>query len=113
MYVMGFAAVHLHLLCDFVGSRGPSPEDIWPIAYFAPFSNFGTIRWAHQWPLDAWPNFAFTVVLVGYVFVRAARSGYSPVAMFSSGAERVFVETVQNRWRRIRQAASRTVSQVP
>jgi LexA-binding, inner membrane-associated putative hydrolase len=23
--------VHLHLLCDLVGSRGPSPQDLWPI----------------------------------------------------------------------------------
>jgi len=29
---------HLHLACDFVGSRGPTPDDLWPIFYFGPFS---------------------------------------------------------------------------
>ena len=97
MFVLGFVAVHLHFLCDFVGSRGPGIEDIWPIPYLAPFSRTFTLRWSGQWPLDGWQNFAFTVVLLGYVVVRAKRSGYSPVGVFSTGADRVFVETVKNR----------------
>jgi inner membrane protein len=108
--LVGFLVVHLHLLCDALGSRGPGAGDLWPIPYFAPFTKRGTIQWVHQWPLDAWPNFAFTVLLMVYVFVRAARSGYSPVAMFSAGAERVFVETVQNRWRAIRRTVFRKIS---
>jgi hypothetical protein len=28
----------LHLLCDFVGSRGPAPEDLWPVFYPGPFN---------------------------------------------------------------------------
>jgi inner membrane protein len=112
MFVVGFIAVHLHLLCDAVGSRGPGVEDLWPIPYFAPFSKRGTIQWTGQWPLDAWPNFAFTVLLLAYVFVRVVRSGYSPVAMFSRGAERAFVETAKNRWALVRRIFSRQVSEV-
>src|SRR5437773_898948 len=79
MFVVGFLAVHLHLLCDFVGSRGPDVEDIWPIAYLGPFSNHWTIQWPGQWRIDSWPNFAFTLLLLVYIFVRAARSGYFPI----------------------------------
>jgi hypothetical protein len=112
MFMIGVVAVHLHLLCDAVGSRGPGAEDLWPIPYLAPFSRHWTIQWVGQWPLDAWPNFAFTVVLLVYVFARAIRSGYSPVGMFSERADRVFVYTVKNRWRTVRRVVFRQVSQV-
>jgi inner membrane protein len=112
MFILGFIAVHLHLFCDLIGSRGPGPQDIWPIPYLAPFSSTWTLRWAGQWPLDAWPNFAFTVALLIYTFGRAVRSGYSPVKLASNGADRVFVDTIRNRWRVVRRAASRSVSPV-
>ena len=35
--LLALLVFHLHLLCDFVGSRGPAPEDLWPIFYFGPF----------------------------------------------------------------------------
>lgn len=111
LFVVGFFAVHLHLLCDAVGSRGPGAEDFWPIPYLAPFSRHWTIQWAGQWPLDAWPNFGLTVVLLFYVFARAIRSGYSPVGMFSARADRVFAYTVKNRWRAVRRVVFRQVSQ--
>jgi hypothetical protein len=28
--LLALLVFHLHLLCDLVGSRGPSPEDLWP-----------------------------------------------------------------------------------
>lgn len=99
---LGFVAVHLHLVCDLLGSRGPGLDDIWPIAYLAPFSSRGTVSWSGQWPLDAWPNVVFTAALIGYVLVRAVRAGYSVVGVFSSRADRVFVETVRHRWQIIR-----------
>jgi hypothetical protein len=52
---LGLVAVHLHLLCDVVGSRGPGADDFWPLSYLAPFSEHGTIQWPGQWPLNAWP----------------------------------------------------------
>src|SRR5205814_5169912 len=36
--IAAFASVHLHFLCDLLGSRGSGPEDFWPISYLAPFS---------------------------------------------------------------------------
>lgn len=112
VFLIGLVAVHLHLVCDAVGSRGPTAADLWPIPYLAPFSSRWTFQWAGQWPLDAWPNFAFTVVLLIYAFSRAIRSGYSPVSVFSRRADRVFVDTIKNRWHAVRRGVSRQVSQV-
>ena len=79
MFVLGLVAVHLHLLCDIVGSPGPGADDLWPLPYLAHFSERGTIQWPGQWPLNAWPNIVLTVLLIFYVLFRSVRSGYSPV----------------------------------
>lgn len=100
MFAVGILAAHLHFLCDVVGSRGPGPEDLWPLPYLAPFSQRLTIQWSGQWPLDAWPNMVFTLFLIAFAFFRAIGGGYSPVGVFGARADRVFVETVRNRWRR-------------
>jgi len=92
-----FLAVHLHLLCDLAGSRGPSPGDVWPIHYLAPFSERLTVSWAGQWPLNGWPNVVLTVVLIGVVFVQAARDGVSLVSLFSPRADAAFVAAVRKR----------------
>jgi len=92
-----FVAVHLHLLCDLVGSRGPTPGEIWPIRYLAPFSDALTVSWPGQWPLNDWPNILITIVLLAVVFVQAAREGVSPVSLFSRRADAVFVTAVRRR----------------
>jgi hypothetical protein len=99
MFVVGAVAVHLHFLCDILGSRGPGADDIWPLHYLAPFSERWTVQWSGQWPLNAGPNIAFTVLLIAYAFHRGINAGYSPVGVFSEGADRVFVQAVQARWR--------------
>ena len=101
-FCVGVMAVHLHYLCDLVGSGGPAPDDIWPIAYLAPFSDRWTFQWSGQWPLNAWPNVLLTAGLMACALYRAVRSGYSPVGVFSTAADRAFVETVQRRWRLLR-----------
>lgn len=92
-----FLAVHLHLLCDLLGSRGPSPGEIWPIRYLAPFSDALTVSWAGQWPLNGWPNILLSLILLVVVFVRAAREGVSPVSLFSLRADAAFVAAVRSR----------------
>lgn len=106
MFAVGILAVHVHLLCDLVGSRGPGVDDFWPLPYMAPFSERWTAVWSGQWELNAWPNIVFSLLLIGFAFYRAVRSGYSPVGAISPRIDRVFVETVQARWRRIRGKAS-------
>jgi inner membrane protein len=102
MFAVGLLAMHLHFLCDGVGSRGPGADDLWPLPYLAPFSRRLALQWSGQWPLDAWPNILFTLLLIAFAFYRAVGAGYSPVGVFSAGADRVFVETVRSRWRRFR-----------
>jgi len=104
-FCMGVVVVHLHYLCDLVGSRGPAPDDIWPIAYLAPLSDRWTFQWSGQWPLNAWPNLLLTACLMAYAMYRAVRSGYSPVGVIHAAADRAFVETVQRRWRMLRSSA--------
>ena len=36
--LLALLVFHVHLLCDLLGSRGPSPSDLWPIYYLGPFS---------------------------------------------------------------------------
>ena len=102
LFVIGLVVAHVHFLCDVVGSRGPGADDIWPLPYLAPLSDRLTMHWSGQWPLNAWPNIVFTLFLIGFAFFRAIVSGYSPVGVFSTGADRAFVKTVRNRWRTFR-----------
>jgi hypothetical protein len=99
VFLVGIAAVHLHFLCDIVGSRGPGADDLWPIRYLAPFSERLTVQWSGQWPLNAWPNIVFTILLLTFGFYRAIDGGYSPVGAVSARADRAFVRAVQARWR--------------
>jgi hypothetical protein len=48
--------------------------------------------------LNAWPNFAFTIVLLIATFYLAWKSGFSPMEIFSKKADRAFVNTLRNRF---------------
>jgi inner membrane protein len=96
--LLAFLVFHIHLLCDIVGSRGPTPESIWPLPYLAPLSQRWTIEWRGQWPLNAWPNIALTLLLLAVVLVRAARRGYSPVGLFSKRADAAYLIALCNAW---------------
>ena len=97
---LSFAAVHLHFACDLLGSRGNGPDDIWGIWYFAPFSTAHELTWSGQWPLVGWQNMLITAVLVVITLERAARHGYSPLAIVSPRADRELV-AVLRKWRGI------------
>jgi LexA-binding, inner membrane-associated putative hydrolase len=95
---LSFLLAHLHFLCDLIGSRGPSPADIWPISYLAPFSATWTFYWTHQWPLDAWPNKVISVALfVGCIWV-STRTGDSFVGVFNRRLDAIFVGVLR-KWR--------------
>jgi hypothetical protein len=106
VFVYGFVLVHLHLLCDLIGARGPGADDIWPISYLAPFSDRWTLQWSGQWALNAWPNVLFTLVLIAYAFASAGARSHSPVGLFGRRADRVFVGAVRQRWARLRRDVS-------
>jgi membrane-bound metal-dependent hydrolase YbcI (DUF457 family) len=96
--IAAFVSVHLHLLGDFVGARGPDGYD-WPIPYWYPFSR-AAYSWEGQWALNAWPNIAITVVLLVVAFVVAWKRGHSPVELFSVWADHQFVATLRRRFAR-------------
>lgn len=98
-FLVSLGLVHLHLLCDLVGSRGPDRDDVWTVPYLAPLSDRLTLSVPWQWPVNGWPNVALTLLLLAAGFVSAARRGRSPVSLLGERADRVFVETVRRRWR--------------
>ena len=93
-----FVSLHLHLLGDLVGARGPDGEQ-WPIPYLLPFSNRLQLIWTGQWALNAWPNVVITAALLLLAAMLAYRRGYSPLELFSEKADRAFVGVLRNRFR--------------
>lgn len=92
------AVFHLHLLCDLVGSRGPSDVDLWPIFYSGPVSKEWMWLWKQQWALDAWPNRLISVSLLVWSLVLAIRVGHSPVILFNRRADAAVMMVLQ-KWR--------------
>ena len=96
--VLAFIAVHLHFLCDLLGSRGSTAEDIWPIYYLAPVSSAAELSWSYQWPLVGWQNMLLSVCLLLATMARATVRGYSPVCLVSVAGDAMFVATLRQ-WR--------------
>ncbi len=89
-------SAHLHLLGDLIGSKGPD-GDPWPVPYFVPFSDFTWVA-PFQWEINAWPNFALTIVLLFWMFRCAWRDGHSPIGLVSTRADNAFVATLRMRF---------------
>src|SRR5262245_27689749 len=70
---------HLHLACDYFGSRGPMDTPPWVLPYLFPLvggwsgETFVGPRWywnPWQWPLNGWPNLLITLgALAGWVYI--------------------------------------------
>ena len=91
-------AVHLHFVCDLLGSRGNRPEDLWGIAYLSPFSSAWAVEWSGQWPLVGWQNMLVTAVLIAWVLARALRTGYTPLRLASARADAALVAVLRKRF---------------
>ena len=89
---------HLHLFCDLLGSRGPTPGDLWPICYGEPVFRHPVFFWKAQWRLDGWQNRLICVALFLSELWLAPRRGYSCLEVVSRKADAVFVSTLQ-KWR--------------
>lgn len=96
--LLALIVFHLHLLCDLVGSRGPSPNDLWPIFYLGPFSTHPMWTWHGQWRLDGWQNRVITVTLLLWALWLASRRNDSLVGVFSRRADAIFVGVLR-KWR--------------
>jgi len=89
---------HLHLLCDLLGSRGPTVGDLWPISYSEPVFRHPILFWRNQWRLDGWQNRIICVTLFLFELGMAPVRGYSVVEIFSKKADRTFVSVIR-KWR--------------
>lgn len=88
---------HSHILGDVVGARGPDGYQ-WPIPYWMPFSRFPELSWDGQWALNAWQNFLITGMALQVTLYLAWARGYSPVQLFSSRADALFIQTLRARF---------------
>jgi hypothetical protein len=95
--LLALAVFHLHLLCDFVGSRGPSPEDLWPIFYLGPLQKDPMWIWTGQWELYCWPNRLLAVALFGWSLCLAVKQGQSFLGVFNRRLDAIVV-VVLRKW---------------
>ena len=96
--LLAFLALHVHLLCDVLGSRGPDGYQ-WPIPYLLPFSDAWQLSWSGQWPLTSWQNFAVTGAFLALMFYIAWSKGVSPLEFVCKRADRSFVQALRARFK--------------
>ena len=89
---------HLHLVCDLVGSRGPSPQDLWPIFYLGPLTHKPMLLWRGQWRLDGWQNRYFSSAIFLWALWLGAKRGDSFVGVFNRRLNNIFC-AVLRKWR--------------
>jgi hypothetical protein len=97
VFLLTLVLVHLHFLCDLLGSRGPTPDDIWPLFYLGPFSKEPMWLWRGQWPLNAWPLQLLAWALLACALAWGVRRGDSFIAVFSRRADAIFLRVLR-RW---------------
>ena len=91
-----FFVFHLHLFCDFLGSKGP--DENWSIPYLLPFSDVWDFVWVGQWPLVSWQNFFITISALVFVVYQSWRQGFSPLEFISKRANCAFVSALRIRF---------------
>lgn len=99
---LALLSFHLHLFGDILGGRGPDSYQ-WPVPYLLPFSNVWEIYWQGQWAINAWQNFLITGIALIITFFLAWKRGFSLIEIFSTTADRAFVETLRNRFKNFKQ----------
>ena len=82
VWLLSVLVVHLHVLADVAGSKGPDGYQ-WPIYYLYPFNSAYELTWSGQWELDAWQNQAVMVVLLSICIYYAATRKISFLEVFS------------------------------
>lgn len=89
VFGLSLFVVHLHFLCDVLGSKGPDGYQ-WPISYLVPFSDGYPWVWSGQWELNAWQNTVIALTMLVIACFLAWRKRYSFVEVISSRLDRAF-----------------------
>jgi len=90
---LSFAAFHLHLVCDLLGSGVE-----WSIAYLYPFGA-GEIATPFGWPLDSWQNAAVTAAALAACAAVGVRRGYTVAESFlPARIDRAVVRALRSRF---------------
>jgi hypothetical protein len=92
---------HLHLICDLLGSRGPSVADLWPICYSEPLFRHPVWFWKGQWRLDGWQNTVICLGLFASALAVTVKRGYSFADFFGQRTDAAFASTLQKWWKSI------------
>ena len=95
VFLLCLLTFHLHLLCDLLGSRGPTIGDLWPICYSEPVFRHPIWFWKGQWKLDGWQNQTIFIILLATSLWLAVKRGYSFVEVVSRRLDFVFVQVLQ------------------
>lgn len=86
---------HLHLFCDLLGSRGPNPDDLWPILYSQPLFRNPVWVWHGQWPLYGWQNNTIFLALFLLALWVSAKKGVSFLEFFGRRVDSTFVNLLR------------------
>lgn len=82
VWLLSFAIIHIHFLCDVIGSRGPDGYQ-WPIYYLYPFNSTFSLKWSGQWELNAWQNILLLGILLSICGFYAVTKRITFVEVFS------------------------------
>jgi hypothetical protein len=94
LVLLGF---HIHLVGDILSGRSPDGT-IWAVSYLFPVYKDFQYFWPGQWELNAWPNVVITAVFLFITFYLAWRRAFSPVGIFSPGADQAFIAALRGRF---------------
>lgn len=82
VWLLAFVVVHIHILCDVIGSKG-SDGYHWPIYYLYPLDSEFALTWVYQWELNAWQNQVIIVALMCITLFYAITKRVTFIEVFS------------------------------
>ena len=88
VWILSFVVVHIHILCDIVGSKAPDGFH-YPIYYLYPIDPNFSLIWEHQWELNSWQNIVIFVALLALSFFYLKRKRITFLEVISKRLNKV------------------------
>lgn len=96
VFVTCMIAMHVHVLCDLVGSKGPDGYQ-WPIYYLYPLNKYFVLTWSGQWGFNSWQNQIIGLYVICLAIYTSYLQGHSPFEVLSLRMDRE-VYTMANKY---------------